>query len=214
MDIVRVLKQGLFGAENAELAFADHKVKMGVRAFSVREGIDRLFEVTVTAACSDAELDLDRVAGRAAAFRLATGHGHKYRAWSGICREIEQIRVEEDGVYIHQESKKEFLPPLRQFAFFARTGDSWKWRGTVSGKLQREEFENLGVQEVTVPAGTYTAVAVHQSNPDTTDQATFWLAPGVGVVKLSGKSELASDDPKGGKVVFEWSLKKFESGKK
>jgi hypothetical protein len=125
-----------------------------------------------------------------------------------------KVSVEEDGVYIHQESKKEFLPPLRQFAFFARTGDSWKWRGTVSGKLQKEEFENLGVQEVTVPAGTYSAVAVHQSNPDTTDQATFWLAPGVGVVKLSGESEVLSGDPRGGKVVFEWNLKKFESGKK
>jgi hypothetical protein len=124
-----------------------------------------------------------------------------------------KVGVEEDGVYIHQESKKEFLPPLRQFAFFAKTGDSWKWRGTVSGKLRREEFENLGVQEVTVPAGTYSAVAVHQNNPDTAEQATFWLAPGVGVVKLSGKTESLTDDPKGARVVFEWRLKKFEAGK-
>jgi hypothetical protein len=120
-----------------------------------------------------------------------------------------KVAVEEDGVYIHQESKKEFLPPLRQFAFFARTGDIWKWRGTINGKLREEQFENLGVQKVTVPAGTYASVSVHQSNPNTGDQATFWLAERVGVIKLSGKSESLTDDPKGGKVIFEWKLKKF-----
>jgi len=121
-----------------------------------------------------------------------------------------RLSVEEDGVYIHRESKKEFHPPLRQFAFFARTGDQWKWRGTVAGKLQTEEFENLGVEEITVPAGTYRTISVHQRNPANGDQATFWLAEGVGVVKLSGKSEVLPGDPRGGKVIFEWRLKRFD----
>lgn len=124
-----------------------------------------------------------------------------------------RVSVEDDGVYIHKEGEKEFSPPLRQFAFFARTGDTWKWRGTYGGKKRRDVFEHLGVREVTVPAGTYTALAVERSEPDTGDHTTFWLARDVGVVKLSGKTEL-SDDPNAGKVVFEWNLKSYMPGDK
>ncbi len=102
MDVLRLLKEGSLGAETAELAFADEKLKMSVRAFTVREGVDRLFEVLVTAASTDAELDLGRVAGRAASFRLHTGDAHRpHRSWSGVCREIEQVSVEESGLSIY-----------------------------------------------------------------------------------------------------------------
>src|SRR5262245_48444719 len=120
------------------------------------------------------------------------------------------ITVEEDGVYIHQEGKKEFRPPLRQFAFFARTGDAWKWRGTAGGKREEQRFEHLGIESVTVPAGTFPAVAVSQNNPDTVEHATFWLARDVGVVKVSGKTEVLTDGPDRTPVQFEWTLKRFE----
>jgi hypothetical protein len=125
-----------------------------------------------------------------------------------------RVAVEEEGVYVLQEGEKKFDPPLRQFAFFARPGDGWKWRGTYGGRPRVEEFENLGVQEVEVPAGTFKAVAVQQTNPANGDRATFWLARGVGVVRLSGKTEEKPGAPGSAKVAFEWRLKKFEAGRR
>jgi hypothetical protein len=121
-----------------------------------------------------------------------------------------RLAVEEDGVYVSREGDREFSPPLRQFAFFARTGDIWKWRGTFGAKKRVDEFKHRGLEEVKVPAGTYNAVAVLQTT-DGGDDITFWLARGVGVVRLSGKTEL---DPKVGKVVFEWKLKSYRAGVK
>lgn len=122
-----------------------------------------------------------------------------------------KVAVEEDGVYIHQDGAKEYRPPLRQFAFFARTGDEWKWEGTAAGQPERHRFEHLGLQEVNVPAGAFDAVGVRQSNRESGEHATFWLAKEVGVVKVSGKSEAVSDGgPGGGRILFEWTLKKFE----
>jgi hypothetical protein len=120
-----------------------------------------------------------------------------------------KVSVEEDGVYIHADGKKEFSPPLRQFAFFAKSGDSWKWRGTESGKDRSYEFENLGRQAVKVPAGEYQAIAVQQSDSQAGESSTFWLAEGVGIVRLSGKRELS----KAGQLeIFEWKLKSFKRG--
>jgi hypothetical protein len=121
-----------------------------------------------------------------------------------------KVAAEEDGVYTHQEGKKEFHPPLRQFAFFARTGDEWKWKGTAGGKLENQRFEHLGVQKVTAPAGTFSAVCVYQNNPESGEHATFWLVKDIGVVKVSGKTEVLTDAPDKGPVLFEWALKKFE----
>jgi len=130
-----------------------------------------------------------------------------------------RLAIEKDGVYVHQEGTKKFEPPLRAFAFgVERKGGSkpqntWKWRGTFDGKPRTENFESLQLAEVTVPSGNYFVTGIRRSNPGTGDEATFWLAHGVGVVKLSGKSESLADDPKAAKVTFEWSLKSFHTGK-
>jgi hypothetical protein len=119
-----------------------------------------------------------------------------------------KLAIGESGVYIHQEGKKVFSPPLRQFAFLPRTGDVWKWRGTADGKRVAREFQHRGMEKVKVPAGSYSAISVHEEEKGG-DHATFWLAEGVGVVRLSGKSELFG----GNRVVFEWKLKRFQKGK-
>lgn len=124
-----------------------------------------------------------------------------------------KVSMKDHGVYIYQEGKKKFSPPLRQFAFFARTGDIWKWKGTVNEKTERHEFTNLGVKIITVPAGTYSTIAVRQSNLDSFGQVTFWLVDGIGVVKLSGKTESKPGDGDG-LHNFEWQLKRFEKTKK
>jgi hypothetical protein len=119
-----------------------------------------------------------------------------------------RVAVEEDGVYIHQEGKKVFSPPLRQFAFFPRKGDIWKWSGTFGGKKRADQYEHLGTDKITVPAGTFETVSIYRSGDD--GFATFWLAPGVGVVMLSGKVEGVADD----RLNFEWKLKRFQPGTK
>ncbi len=120
-----------------------------------------------------------------------------------------KVSVEEDGVYIHEEGKKVFAPPLRQFAFFAKTGDVWKWRGTESGKGRSYEFENQGPQDVDVPADKFKGIAVRQRNAESGEESTFWLAEGTGIVRLSGKRELNKE---GRPEFFEWSLKSFKRG--
>jgi hypothetical protein len=62
---------------------------------------------------------------------------------------------------------------------------------------------------ITVPAGTYAALSVYQ-HEDNGDYATFWLTPGVGVIMLSGKTELFGGD----RLVFEWKLKSFHPSEK
>jgi hypothetical protein len=123
-----------------------------------------------------------------------------------------RLAVEEDGVYIHREGDKVFDPPLRQFAFFARTGDEWKWKGTFDGRKRADLFEHLGPEKVTVPAGAYPAFAVRRTEPGTADHVTYWLARDVGIVRLSGKTELLGAS--GEKVVFEWKLKSYKPGPK
>jgi hypothetical protein len=120
------------------------------------------------------------------------------------------LSVEEDGVYIHREATKEFHPPLRQFAFVARPGDEWKWRGMAGGKPRKYRFEHLGSEQVEVPLGAFAAVQIHQTDPESIEQVTYWLSRGIGVVKLSGKTELQVDGPVGSVVEFDWALKKFE----
>ena len=124
-----------------------------------------------------------------------------------------KVSVKAHGVYIHQEGEKTFSPPLRQFAFFARKEDTWKWRGKVDGQERQYEFTNLGVQSIAVPAGSYSAIAVKQTVHEKADHATFWLVEGIGVVKLSGKTEAKSDD-EGGIFSFDWQLKRFEKPKR
>lgn len=123
------------------------------------------------------------------------------------------LSIRADGVYIHQEGEKQFLPPLRQFAFATKKGDKWEWTGTYGGEKRKENFANLGIVEETVPAGKYTVLAIEQTNGETGDSAIFNLAKGTGVVSLSGKTELIADAKLGKRVAFDWRLKRFERGK-
>ncbi len=87
---------------NADLAFWSPDVALSVRAFSVKDGISRLFDVLVTAGTTATDLDLDAIVGHPAAFRLATHDPDQpYVVWSGICSEIEQVSLEEDGLSIY-----------------------------------------------------------------------------------------------------------------
>jgi len=115
-----------------------------------------------------------------------------------------KLSVAESGVYIHREGKKVFSPPLRQFAFLPRTGDTWTWRGKINTKPHRFVFTHRGMQRIKTPAGTFSAIKVYQKINES-DHVEYWLAKGVGVVMLSGKPELVG----GRRESFEWKLKRF-----
>jgi type VI secretion system secreted protein VgrG len=86
----------------AELAFVQPNVSLIPRSCTVSEGLSRPFEVLVTAWSSAADLDLARVAGHGAAFRLASGDSERpFAVWSGLCSDIEQIAVEPDGMSLY-----------------------------------------------------------------------------------------------------------------
>ena len=88
---------------NAELVFADRELDWSVRSFAVREGISRLFEVQVIIGIEQADLDMEYLVGRAAAFRLATGYPDKpFRIWSGVCSEMEQLSDGDGGLSLYQ----------------------------------------------------------------------------------------------------------------
>lgn len=86
-----------------ELAFADPHLALSVRNFHITDGLSELFDVRVVASHENPDLDLDAMVGRAAAFRLAThDETQPYAVWSGICAEVEQVRVEDSGVSIYE----------------------------------------------------------------------------------------------------------------
>jgi len=87
---------------NCDLAFLDPDTSLSVRAFTVKDGMSRLFDVYVTAGTMAPDLDLDAIVGQPAAFRLATGDPDQpYAVWSGVCNEMDQIAVEENGLCIY-----------------------------------------------------------------------------------------------------------------
>ncbi|MBW2456064.1 MAG: type VI secretion system tip protein VgrG [Deltaproteobacteria bacterium] len=87
---------------NAQLTFANPELALSVRGFSVHDGLSQLFDVFVTAASRAADLDLETIVGRPAAFRLATVDPERpYAVWSGLCSDCEQIAIEEEGMSIY-----------------------------------------------------------------------------------------------------------------
>jgi type VI secretion system secreted protein VgrG len=67
-----------------------------VRVFEVEEGLSSLFVVNLEVVSANPDIDLDAVIGRPARFALVDDQtGSTLRSWSGICRSIEQVDVEE-----------------------------------------------------------------------------------------------------------------------
>lgn len=84
-----------FGSENSRTSIKD--TVLTVRTFSVEEKVSGLFDVAIMAMTHDPDIDFETIVGQPAGFRIQTGILHAsggQRHWKGICRFIEQIRVE------------------------------------------------------------------------------------------------------------------------
>ncbi len=78
---------------NTTIATGDH---LDVRWFSVRSGMSELFTVELRVVSRNLDIDFDEVIGNPAELTLTTKDG--VEKWHGVCREMEQTRVEEQGL--------------------------------------------------------------------------------------------------------------------
>lgn len=81
-----------------EVWFESKEEAVFVRDFAIRERLDDLFDVTVTALCLHDDLDLEALVGRPAGMLLGWGSPIAPRVWSGVCTSAEQIKVESTGL--------------------------------------------------------------------------------------------------------------------
>jgi len=70
-----------------------------VRSFRVRELMSGLFEAKIVGVCENADIDFDAVAGQTMRFLV---HGRAERAWTGVCSDLQQIAVEEQGLSTYE----------------------------------------------------------------------------------------------------------------
>jgi type VI secretion system secreted protein VgrG len=74
--------------------------RLDVRQFAVEQRISALFEITALALSENPNIDFDAVAGQPASFSMDNGVGgpDSARTWTGICKHIEQLAVEDTGL--------------------------------------------------------------------------------------------------------------------
>src|SRR5262245_28848967 len=86
-------------ASNLEV-HVDSGDALSIRHFAVRERMSTLFEITLTALSDNADIDFDAIVGRPATFRMHTALPAlgPDRVWTGICKHMQQIAVEETGL--------------------------------------------------------------------------------------------------------------------
>jgi type VI secretion system secreted protein VgrG len=77
---------------------------LDVRRFSVHERISSLFAVTLVAVSPSPDLDFEAVIGQAARFVAQAGlaGGVRTRVWTGICKEVHEVAVEEAGLSTYE----------------------------------------------------------------------------------------------------------------
>jgi type VI secretion system secreted protein VgrG len=70
-----------------------------VREFRVHEKISELFSVTLTAVTSNPDVDFEAIIGQPASFALLGGIEQAVvRGWTGICKDVQEVAVEETGL--------------------------------------------------------------------------------------------------------------------
>src|SRR5262245_43162715 len=78
----------------------DSGMTFDVRKFVIDERISGLFTMTLDAFAIDSAIDFESVVGQAAQFTIS--RGSEERTWTGICRSIELLKTQEDGLSTYQ----------------------------------------------------------------------------------------------------------------
>jgi type VI secretion system secreted protein VgrG len=88
-------------ANNLEVHVASNDA-LDVRHFAVQDGMSQIFSVALTAVSKNPNIDFDGVVGKDATFRLRSSSGSGDREWHGLCSNLLQVGVEENGVSTYQ----------------------------------------------------------------------------------------------------------------
>lgn len=93
--------------------------------------------------------------------------------------------------------------PFLRLKFGAKKGDTWLWKGTINRQEQTTTYAHEGVEEIEVPAGTFTGMKITAKAKTSTGEfgVTRWYAPDIGLVKEVHQAA-------GGEMIVE--LVKFE----
>jgi type VI secretion system secreted protein VgrG len=94
-----------------DLAFESGEQDLSVRSVRVHEAVSSLFEVRVEAVSPSEDLSFEAIVGRGATLRIRAegGGAEKTRFLRGVCRSMEQIRVEPSGLSTYAIA---IVPPL------------------------------------------------------------------------------------------------------
>lgn len=119
----------------------------------------------------------------------------------------EHLASSEKGVFRHRINGIESEPPFCILQYPVKSGDTWKANSKVGNETIQGECK-AEKEEVTVPAGKYSAVKV-TINAEVVPSGqkinnTIWLADDVGLVKQI--TDL-------GQIKIKLELEKFEAGK-
>lgn len=132
--------------------------------------------------------------------KLVTEHSGKQVATEGI-------RVDKEGVFRTHINDTEVKPPLLMLNFGLADEESWVVKTEIGVSKVDGKFTLKGVEKLKLPGGEYEAVRVDgECNINGTGTATkWWLADGVGIVKLEYNV--------GGTTSTPLELKKYTPGK-
>ena len=92
------LSPSLHGLRRLDLRVASGDA-LDVREFRVEERMNDLFEITLVAMSESADLDFEAIAGQPMTFTVRRDTGEQdARSWTGLCRHVAQVGVEERGL--------------------------------------------------------------------------------------------------------------------
>ncbi len=124
--------------------------------------------------------------------------GQKERTW---------IAPNAEGMWLYKvqsgESVSELAKPVMLIKYPLKSGDTWESKIPLGNSIVDYTFENGGEEEVTVPAGKFTAWKIKMKGKmgGLSFSGTYWYAKGTGLVKQSMSS------PQG---EFRLELKEFK----
>ena len=122
------------------------------------------------------------------------------------------LSVSRKGVKIHKVDGDYFSPPFLEFEFpLIGKPNNWEWTGSIGEQFWTIKSESKPRSLVRVPMGMYLAIYVREAmirgRNREAGSTNYWLAEGIGVVKLTGKrGDLHNPTGK----EFIWELKEFK----
>ncbi|AUX39727.1 hypothetical protein SOCE26_011220 [Sorangium cellulosum] len=124
---------------------------LDVREFTIDERISSLFSVVITAVVENPDIDFEAVVGQPASFRVQSnlGGAERSRAWTGICKDVQEIATEESGIstYVFE------IVPTLYFATERRNHRMFQLMSDVD--IASKLLSEWGIDPVKKLSGTY-----------------------------------------------------------